>query len=217
MTSKRVGALLWILTLAYWPLQVLVAGRWPEPYSWSANYISDLGATLCGTVTDDGPARAVCSPEHEWWNIGLAFVGVLTALGAVLLSRGRRTAERVGLLLVMAGGLAVVVTAVVPFDVDTDVHDLAALAQFVLQILGMVVLAFTLRTRGRVAFAVVTLVMVLVAGAGFAAFLSEGHLGFGVGIVERVAFDTLTLWTVVAGLFLVGGRESGVRVRGSRR
>lgn len=205
MTSKRAGALLWILTLAYWPLALLVASRWPERYSWSEHYISDLGATQCGVVVDDGPLRSVCSPEHGWWNAGIVALGVLTVLGAVLLSRGRRTGERVGLLLVMAGGLAVVVTAVVPFDVDKDVHDLAALAQFALQIAGMLVLAFTLRTRGRAAFVVLTLLMVVVSVAGFVAFLTEGHHGFGVGTVERVAFDALTLWTVVAGLFLVGG------------
>jgi hypothetical membrane protein len=49
MTRQRWGALLWILGLLAFPAQAITAAQWPQPYSWSTNFISDLGVTTCSS------------------------------------------------------------------------------------------------------------------------------------------------------------------------
>src|SRR4051794_39648802 len=58
------GPLVWVLSIQYFVVQIVVAFAWNPPYSWRLDAISDLGATTCGQF--DG--RHVCSPlarTHE--------------------------------------------------------------------------------------------------------------------------------------------------------
>jgi hypothetical membrane protein len=55
--GARAGAVVWVLTIQYFVVQVAVAVDWSHAYSWSENTISDLGNTRCGRY--DG--RPVCS------------------------------------------------------------------------------------------------------------------------------------------------------------
>ena len=66
-TALVVGGGAWILsTLLYFLAQGYVAAGWVHPtYSWSSNYISDLGNTTCGLFkVPHGNDVLVCSPRH---------------------------------------------------------------------------------------------------------------------------------------------------------
>lgn len=200
----RLGAALWALTALFLPLQFVVALWWPDGYSLSANAISDLGVTSCG-VFDDGsaPARAVCSPWHALFNVGVMASGVVTTLGAVLLyGRWPDLAGRIGVFLAAASGVFVVVVGFAPWDLLPGVHDAAALAQAATQWLAMLLLA---SAAGRGLFRRVTVVTVVVSVASFLDFLlsldGQGAAVLPLGIAERLAFDTLVVWTAGVGVF----------------
>ena len=42
------GPLVWVLSVQYFLVQLIVAAAWHPPYSWAHNLISDLGNTACG-------------------------------------------------------------------------------------------------------------------------------------------------------------------------
>jgi len=211
MTRFGWGATLWILSTLTLPAQLLVAAVWPRPYSWSANYISDLGVTACGTL-DAGTVleRFVCSPAHPLFNGSLIYNGVMLSLGALLLwsTWAGRRAGRVAMLVLVAAGVAVVGVGLFPSDTNSAAHNASALAQAGLQWVAMGVLVFTLRGSTSARWARrVTSGCLIVSLVGFALFVDAigggASLALGVGLTERIAFDTLTLWSAVLGVILL--------------
>lgn len=82
-----------------------------------------------------------------------------------------------------------------------DVHDLAALCHALLQWAAMILLAVA---AGAGRFRTLTFACVVVSIAGFIGFLlaldgTEFSL-LPLGVAERVAFDSLTLWTAAVGV-----------------
>jgi hypothetical membrane protein len=210
MSKQQVGGWCWVSAVVLIPVQVLVAARWPYPYSWGSHLISDLGATMCG-IADAGTRveRYVCSPWHVLANAATVVNGLTLALGAVLLWSvwTRRRSGRVGSVLLTAGGVCVVGVGLTPWDLHPDLHNSFALAQAPLQWVGMVLLVrATWHTTLPRVVPVVTAVGVVVSVAGFALFLDTVggiSLGLGLGLTERLAFDTLTLWSAAVGAILL--------------
>ncbi|WP_434995217.1 DUF998 domain-containing protein [Arthrobacter sp. Ld5] len=211
MTRLRWGATLWVLCLLTFPAQILAAALWPRPYSWSANLISDLGVTSCG-ISDAGTRveRYICSPAHLLANGATVANGLLLAAGAVFLWSvwPRRRTGRAAMFFLLVGGLLVAVVGILPWDVQPEGHDAAALAQAAAQWAGMLLLATVLRgsTAPRRA-SILTWTCLVASIAGFVLFIdaiSGGpSLVLGLGITERLAFDTLTLWGAALGLILL--------------
>ncbi len=188
--------------------QLVALRAWPRPYSWNINYISDLGMRSCGKIIDDaGAARWVCSPGHEMFNMGLIVAGLLLAAGAASMLRRRRGEWDVWPFFVLSG-LALVVTALVPADEHLLAHDLAALAQVVLQWAGMLALARP-RTAAAVwprmspTLSVVTWSVLALSIVSYGAFLLShvggDLLGLRLGTWERLSTDSLSLWILLAG------------------
>lgn len=203
MRAHRWGALAWILSGLLFPAQLLVAAKWPDGYSWTANAISDLGVTRCGTFSEQGDqVRHVCSPWHGLFNASMMATGLAMALGALLLwGRWPSWAGRIGTALMVVTGLGVAGAGLAPWDIAPSLHDLAALVQTLAQWVAMVLLGVACRSAW---FRIATIVILVVSAIGFWLFLGalDGArvpvLGFGGS--ERLAFDTLTVWTVLAGV-----------------
>ncbi len=81
--TQRWAAILWIINLQYFIVQIIAAAAWKQPFSLRSNYISDLGNTVCGSYSD----RAVCSPDHLLMNISFVLLGLTQLAGALLLIR----------------------------------------------------------------------------------------------------------------------------------
>lgn len=193
------------------PAQLLVAAQWPRPYRWGSNLISDLGSTMCG-IADAGARveRYVCSPWFVLANAATIVSGLLLALGALLLWSfwPRRRSGRAASVFLMLGGLGVVGVGLVPWDTDPELHNLLALVQAPLQWVGMAFLACaTWNTSVPRLVPRVTVAAGIVSVVGFALFLGvvagEAPLGLGLGVSERIAFDTLTIWSVIVGASLL--------------
>lgn len=216
----RAGALAWVVSGLLLPLQALVALQWPDGYSIAEHAISDLGVTHCGMFADAGSTpRPVCSPWHLVFNVGLVACGALTTLGAILLRRWwAGVSGRAGTTLIALSGLCVIVAGAAPWDISPDVHDAAAFGQAVMQWLAMGMLA---KAAGVGRFRALTIATALVSIGAFVAFLMAlgGMIlpGLSLGISERLAFDTLTLWTAIAGLVsLAALRPHSAAIESSR-
>ena len=193
------------------PLQMTVAAQWPADYSWQFNLISDLGATMCG-IADEGTRveRDVCSPWHVLANAATALNGLLLTAGALLLWRALPAGRsaRAGLILLTIGGVLVAGVGLTPWDLAPDLHHLFALVQAPVQWVGMLLIAFgTWRSPLPRMLPVLTLIFTAVSLTGFALFIDAIGGGraapLGIGLTERIAFDSLTLWSVAAGFVLI--------------
>ena len=211
MTRLRWGAALWTLCLLTFPAQVIAAAQWPNPYSWSSNFISDLGVTACRTF-DAGThvERYICSPGHLLANGSTIANGAFMAVGAILLWSAwpRQRVGKAAMSFLAAGGALVMLVGFLPWDTHPEAHDAAALAQALMQWIGMAILAVALKgsTAARWALAL-TLASLALSIAGFVLFIdaiSGGpSISLGLGITERLAFDTLTIWGAVLGVILL--------------
>lgn len=206
MDRYRAGAAAWVASAVLIPVQLIVALRWPQGYSLTDNAISDLGVTACGQFSEQGEqVRDVCSPWYPLFNIGMVLCGALVVIGGLLLHGWWNSGSgRAGTILMALSGFFVSIVGLAPWDTHPGVHDVAALGQAVAQWLAMALLAVA---AGPGLFRVLSTLALVVSMAGFAGFLAalEGTevplLGF--GGVERVSFDTLTVWTVLVGTALL--------------
>ena len=211
MTRVRWGAASWILCLLAFPMQFIAAAKWPQPYSWRSNLISDLGVLGCG-VFDAGTQveRYVCSPAHALANGATIANGLLLAIGAVLLWNAwpNRRSGHTAMVLFFLGGILVGFVGALPWDQYPDAHNSAAFLQAVVQWAGMFCLLGAVRgvppARGAAAL---TLFCLVVSVIGFGLFILALGTGstqlLGPGISERMAFDVLTLWGAGMGLILL--------------
>lgn len=212
----RVGAALLVLgTVQFAVAHAVAQSAWPTPYSWTDDYISDLGAVTCGSAAD-----AVCSPLHAVANVAFVLQGVLLISGTVLTgaawtaSRGRRVWR--GLL--VASGVSWIVVGLVPADVDGTVHAAAALPGFVVSNVALLVAGASTSTRHRpvcrraaTGLGVVGVVGLVVLG------LASGWPGtpVGIGAAERLVVFPHQIWALTAGVaLLLPG--SAARARASR-
>jgi hypothetical membrane protein len=200
-----VGAAGWALTVAYLLVQPVVASAWPTPYDLASNSISDLGVTGCGDLRQFGDRVVyVCSPRHALMNTVLVVVGVLTAAGAVLTRAvwPRRRVTAVGLGFVVLAGVGGVLVGLAPADLSLAVHGAGALLQ-VPGAVGPLLLGVAAWSAQR-PVAAFSLVCGVVGSAASLLYFGQVYLGLGLGGMEHLAFDPLTVWTTVLGVVLLG-------------
>lgn len=211
MNRLRWGATLWILGLLTFPAQLSAAALWPQRYSWGSNFISDLGVTAC-RVFDAGTRveRYICSPGHVLANGSTIANGAVLTLGAIFLWSvwPRQLTGRVAMALLAAGGLLVMLAGFLPWDLYPEAHDIVALAQAAVQWIGMIILVFALQGNPAARWtALLTGLSVLLSITGFVLFIDAisggSSLALGLGLTERIAFDTLTLWGAAIGFILL--------------
>jgi hypothetical membrane protein len=201
----RVGAVLLVLgTVQFLVAHLVVQSAWPVPYSWAADYISDLGAVTC--------TPGVCSPWHAVMNTAFVLQGLLL-IGGTLLTAGAWTAgagRRVWQGLVVAAGVSWVVVGLVPEDVDRTLHAAAALPGFVVSNAALLVAGASTSTRRYPAVHRAATMLGAVGVAGFvllavATWWPDGPVagpdGYK-GAAERAVVFPLQIWAVVAGVAL---------------
>ncbi len=185
--SKLAGALLWMCCAQFFIAEHIVRSAWTLPYSFSTNFISDLGSTACDAL--------VCSPWHTLMNASFALQGILIAGGALFRWGERRWLLRIAPILLVACGVGTFVVGLVPVNVSPVWHRAFAAMHFLGGGLGLI--AFGLSIRKPLGW--------LAAAAGFmvlaaTVFLGMGSDAPGVGTVERVA-----AYGIAACLTLMGG------------
>lgn len=100
------AALLLVNAVQHLVVEALSAAAWPrDDYSYSRDFVSELGATACGPSSGGG---ATCSPLHAAMNSSFLVNGVLLLLATLLLAPvlERRRAVLVALAASYAVGMA---------------------------------------------------------------------------------------------------------------
>lgn len=199
----RIGAMALIASALVLVVQLVVALRWPGGYSITQNAISDLGVTVCGAFSEQGLLiREVCSPWHQVFNIGMIFSGLAILVGAVLLYNWwDRRSGRLGIIFLAMSGAFISAVGFVPWDLFPDIHDFTASAQAITQWIAMALIAIA---AGRGTLRTITIITLAISLLGFLLFVLalDGITTpfLGLGGVERLSFDLLTLWVPFLGV-----------------
>ena len=221
-SAKWGGALLVVATLQYVVAQIIAAAAWSVPYSWTKDYISDLGVTTCGLVNlPHGGTAQICSPLHAVMNASFVLSGVLLVVAMVLLwsSWPPGPAGKAGSVLLIVAGAGKVLTGAYPENTQLSLHLLGAL-NIPLGELGVLLLSVSLlrhragwsgaRALGvaGLALSIVGLVASLLSSAAQArgpALL----FGLGAGTMERLAGYPANLWLLLLGVSVLAQRSAG--------
>ena len=196
------GGLLWLTSAQFFIAQFVVQQGWKgsRPYSLTGSWISDLGATTCGTYRG-GSGTIVCSPRHLLLNIGLVVLAVQVAGGALLLRRllppSRWTDPAVALLVV--AGLALPFVALFPEDTGKPWHTIAAILHLATAGLGTLATGLVLRSSGLSRTAALALILGTASVIGTLLIGVGSGAGIGRAAVERLAAWPFTAWTTLAG------------------
>lgn len=201
------GAVVLLLNAVQWvAAEAVAAAAWTAPpYSYAANYISDLGVPDCGALFQ---GRELCSPLHPLMNTSFALEGILFATGVVLLSclaTGR--ARRVFVALAVAHGVAMVLVGLFHGSADGPDYTLfihgGAAAVGILCANTVAILSGALRSLGAPpayrAFSI---------AVGVLGLLSEAFVGASAstaGLFERGGVYSWLLWSAVTGTLLLAG------------
>ena len=201
--KSRIGLLLYISSVQYFLIQLLVAIRWSPPYSLSRNTISGLGNTTCGVFN----GRLVCSPLHTVMNVSFVVLGVTMMVGSVLVgsAHSTRRGDKVGFTFVGIGGFGVIFVGLFPENSVSAIHATASALPFVVGNIGVLTLGLSLELPARVRiFTVLAGVIALVALAFYA---GSHYVGLGEGGLERFVAYPQTLWLIVFGAYFAFGAQ----------
>jgi hypothetical membrane protein len=199
------GGLLWIASVQFFIVQVIVQLAWPVPYNPIRDPISDLGRLTC-TATE-------CSPLHGLMNASFIALGLCMLGGAIAAeaSSPRVTAlSRAAAAILTLSGLGTVGVGLVPNDTIVWLHTTLAAFAIVGGNTGTALTGWALRRSRRM-----TVVGALGVGAGILGWvmtlvLGAAHLGATAllpvqGLLERGAAYPMLLALIVSGGALVRG------------
>ncbi len=208
------GPLVYLATVLYVGAQVVAATSFRPTYSLSRNTISDLGNTVCGPYG----GRSVCSPRHGVMNGGFLALGVVMAVGSVLIAREftergptERTAARIGFGALAAGGAGAVLVCLFPENTVGALHTTGAALAIGVGTSGIVVLGAALTLPPALRLCMVVVGPLALAALGL--YASGTYLGLGIGGMERVASTPETVWLIVFGAYLTAARTRARRHR----
>jgi len=195
----RLGPCLYLSSLQYFVVQLVVSLRWSPAYSLGNDTISDLGNTACGRFN----GRFVCSPLHTLMNASFMVLGVTMIAGSVLLRHALppTRARNLGFLFMAIAGFGVVVVGIFPENTVPALHGLGATLPFTIGNVGVIVLGLSLGPPRAIRLLSLTLGAIALAALTF--YASSHYLGLGEGGIERVVAYPQTVWLIFLGGYLL--------------
>lgn len=194
----QLGAFLWLLSLQYYVVQLIVASMWPvtSGYSWTQNTISDLANTVCGAYGD----RLVCSPAHASMNISFWWLGITMIIGATLLNRqlGKTRLVQFGFWCMALAGIGTIVVGFYPENTIASMHVFGAALAFVLGNIGMLLISWYMKDLPEW-LRVFGIVLGSIGLISLICFVLELYLGLGIGGMERVVAYPQSIWMITFG------------------
>lgn len=193
-----IGPTMWMLSVQYFIIQVIVADAWKYPFSLRNNTISDLGNNACGIYG----GRIVCSPLHGLMNASFITLGLFMALGALLIYQEFRESRisLIGFSYLAMAGVGTLLVGLFPENTITELHLLGAGLAFLIGNVGLVILGLVLKVPR--SLRIYTFISGLVSLIGLAFFASGYYLGLGPGLIERITAYPQTIWLIIFGLYM---------------
>jgi hypothetical membrane protein len=193
------GPTIWLLSVLYFVVQIVVAAVWTPSYSWLSNTISDLGNTSC--------QPKLCSPRHGWMNAEFVLLGFIMAAGSFLIYQeftesdpDERLAARIGFSCLAFAGAGAALVGSFPENTVHFMHIIGAGIAIGIGTLGILVLGLVLSLPKKLSWAMrVVPPLALIA---LILFASNIYLDIGAGTMERLAAYPETIWLVVFGIYI---------------
>lgn len=193
------GPIVWILSIQYYIVQLIVAQDWPKPYSLAHNTISDLGVTSCGSYS----RMLVCSPLHVLMNASFILLGLFMIVGSMLIyyQRKKNMGSAVGFSCMAIAGIGTIMVGLYPENTMSGLHIVGAALPFLIGNFGLVILGRALDIPKSLRyFTIFSGVLTL---AALALFMTQTYLGIGIGGMERVVAYPQSIWLIVFGGYMV--------------
>jgi len=199
------GITVWLLSVQYFAVQIIVAGQWAQPFSVLHNTISDLGNTTCGPYRD----ALICSPLHTWMNLSFVALGMGMILGALLIQRSLRPtgkAAAVGLWCMVLAGIGTILVGLFPENTVSIVHVVGATLPFTLG--NVALLLFSRALPLPRALRACALIFGTGALVSLALFFTHTYLSLGIGGTERLTAYPQTIWLIIVTTYLLAHRQA---------
>lgn len=193
-----IGPAMWILSVQYYVVQIVVAAAWEDQFNYLHNTISDLGNTACGIYA----GRFVCSPLHDLMNVSFIVLGSFMALGSMLIYQEFKESSGsfIGFGFLAIAGAGTILVGVFPENTINSLHSIGAFLPFCIGNLGIVILGQVLKLPK--SLRIYTLVTGVFALAALVFFITKSYLGVGIGGMERLTAYPQTFWLIVFGIYI---------------
>jgi hypothetical membrane protein len=199
------GCLFWISGIQYFVIEFLAQRAWgPVPYTLRFNTISDLGATICGTIPFMG--TFACSPLHPLMNLSFILSGALTIAGLLLLRPlfPKHWTVVLASWLIILGSIGSIGVGIFPENEHPVPHLISALMLFMLANFGLIILGTALhRLSWRPKFAWFTLILGIIGLVAFLLLPLAITPLMGIGVLERFVAYPITVWVILSGMHLL--------------
>lgn len=179
---RRTPLYLTLVSLQFFVSEFLVAGTWRGHYSYSSNFISDLGVPFCGV---DGTAP--CSRTSLLINASFVVIGLSYLIAAVLWFKIERVLPLVPTVFLVVSGIGGVVVGFAPSNTLWELHSLGATLFFIFGSLFAVTVSLTVWSLVAGAVKYCALILGVLGLVGYFCYTYSWNLGLGVGGIERVA------------------------------
>jgi len=213
-TYSFIGPTMWILSIQYFMVQVIVARAWPTTYSFLHNSISDLGNTACGNYANRAVNNSyVCSPKHDLMNASFIVLGIFMTLGSLLIYRQIKTDRRIliGFICLALGGIGTIIVGLFPENSVAILHVIGASLPFFVGNVGIAIIGFSPTLPSVIRkYSLVTGLFSLI----FLAFyIFKIYLGIGIGGVERLTAYPQTIWLIIFGFYIYRNQMSRSEIK----
>ena len=193
-----IGPIMWILSVQYFIVQLIVAKAWSMPYSLASNTISDLGNTYCGIYS----GRYICSPLHSFMNGSFIILGLFMTLGSMFIYQEFRETSLafIGFGFLLLAGIGTLLVGLFPENTNGTLHIIGAILPFLIGNAGITILGYALQVAKSLRFySILSGVVSLIA---LVFFTSHHYLGIGIGGMERITAYPQTVWLFVFGVYM---------------
>jgi hypothetical membrane protein len=193
-----IGPAVWILSIQYFIIQIIVAFAYKTTYSLRFNTISDLGNSACGIYS----GMYVCSPLHNLMNASFILLGITMATGSLLIYQEfkRDNATLVGFSFMALAGLGALIVGLFPENTISFLHTFGASLPFLLGNVALVIFSLSLAIPRLLRY--YTFLSGILALIALIFFYTDHYLGLGIGGMERIVAYPQTLWLIVFGVYI---------------
>ena len=193
-----IGPVVWVLSIQYFIVQLVVAIDYIPSYSPQLNTISDLGNTVCGTYS----SRLVCSPLHNLMNTSFVLLGVTMMSGALLIYQEFRESRGslLGFLCMAIAGIGTILVGLFPENTISALHVVGAALPFLIGNIGIVILGSYLSLPRFLRYYSILSGCIALIALGF--FFTNHYGSLGIGGVERIVAYPQTVWLIVFGIYI---------------
>ncbi len=180
-TDERIPLYLALAAFQFFVCEFLVAGSWRGSYSYSTNFISDLGVPYCGAR-----GSIPCSQSAVVMNASFVVLGIAIVVGAVW-AYANDVGPVIAWLFLVLSGLGIVVAGIARSNTLWELHSLGASLFLIFGGVSAMTIGISVwpATTSRLKYVAVPLgVVALVA---YFCYTYTWNLGLGTGGIERAS------------------------------